>query len=150
MNIIETVKSIINDCPNIADFSSGICVDYTDSKPTCYGLSSVGDTLLKEDMLGNQQRQHNFVLYANNQAYTEYDRLLNSAFLLSLCYYLDCKKGTKITAWVEGKELDGEIIALSTSNGMLFAIPTGDINDGVTYQIQINAVYTVNVNERED
>lgn len=147
MNIIETVKSIINSYPNISEFSSGIEVDYTDNKPRRYGLSSIGDTLMKEDMLGNQQRQHNFALYGTNCAYTEYDRLQNNAFLLSLGYYLDKQKGTSITAQVDGEELSGELVSLSTSNSMIFSIPTGDINDGVTYQIQINAVYTIESEE---
>ena len=143
MNIIETVKDIINNYPEIAEFSSNIHVDYTDSEPTNFGISSMGDTLLREDVLGNQLRQHNFVLYAINQAYTDFDRLTNSNFLLNLSYYLEKQKGQIVTAVIDDATKTGKILSIFPANGMLFSIPTGDINDGVNYQLQINVQYSI-------
>lgn len=143
MNIIETVKSILSGYSKISEFSNGIAVDFTDDTPTNFGLSSSGDTLLKEDLLGNQTRQHNFVLYAVNQSYTDYDRLANSTFLLELAYWLEKQQGQTVIAAIDGVDYQGEIISLSSANGMLYNIPTGNINDGITYQIQIYANYKI-------
>ena len=41
------------------------------------------------------------------------------------------------------EEREGIITKMSSANGMMFAAPTGDINDGVTYQLQIYAEYKV-------
>lgn len=148
MNIIELVKQILTDYPKIQEFTNEVQVDFTDhTNPTNFGISSTGDTLLKEDVLGNQTRQHNFVLYAVNQSYTDYDRLTNSTFLLELAYWLETVKGNEITAMVGDKEKIGKLLSLSSANGMLFSVPTGDINDGVTYQIQIYAKYKLESEE---
>ena len=48
---------------------------------------------------------------------------------------------------VDGKELSGEITKMSCANAMLFAVPTGNVNDGVTYQLQIYAEYTIESEE---
>lgn len=147
MNVIETVKNIINTYPKISEFSNGVTINYIENQSNNYGLFSNGDSLLKEDMLGNQTRQHNFVLYAVNQSYTDYERLANSTFLLELGYWLEKQQSQKVTAIIGQKEYEGEILSLSSANGMLFEVPTGNINDGVTYQIQIYAKYII---ESED
>ena len=46
-------------------------------------------SLVKEDILGNQIRRHNFVMYAVGQSFTDYNRLANSNFLLELAYWLE-------------------------------------------------------------
>lgn len=163
MNIIELVKQIINDYPKITEFTNGIHIDFTDDAPTSFGLSSIGNTLLKEDILGNQLRQHNFVLYAVNQSFTDYDRLANSTFLLDFSYWLEHSAiNQAVTSIVDGfgtsfpdgdypandkypiqSGRKGRLIKLSSANAMLYSVPTGDINDGVTYQIQIYAQYTI-------
>lgn len=143
MNIIEKVKELLTGYEKIAEFSGDLHVDYTESEPTNYGLSSTGDTLLKQDILGNQIRQHNFVLYAVNQSFNDYDRLSNSNFLLDLNYWLETLKGQELTATINGVEYIGEITKMWSANGMLYAVPTGDINDGVAYQLQLYAQYKV-------
>lgn len=143
MNIIEAVQKILTNYPKIAEFSGGVQIDYTTSDRTNYGLSSTGDTLVKEDLLGNQTRRHNFVLYAVNQSYTDYDRLANSTFLLQLAYWLEQQRQQRITALIDDTEYQGEVISLSSANGMMFNVPTGNINDGVMYQLQINAIYKI-------
>lgn len=163
MNIIELVKQIVTDYPKISEFTNGIHIDFTDDTPTNFGLSSTGDTLIKEDILGNQTRQHNFVLYAVKQSFNDYDRLANSTFLLDFSYWLEHSAiDQAVTSVVDGfgtsfpdgeypsddkypihSGLKGKLIKLSTANAMLYSVPTGDINDGVTYQIQIRAQYTI-------
>ena len=96
MNVIEATKKILSNYKKISEFSSGVQIDFTTNEPTNFGLSSIGDTLIKEDVLGNQKRKHSFVLYAVNQAYEDYDRLSNSNFLLELAYWLETQKGQSI------------------------------------------------------
>jgi hypothetical protein len=142
MNIIELVKQILTDYPKITEFTNEIKVDFTDDAPTSFGLSSTGDKLIKEDILGNQTRQHNFVLYALNQSANDYDRLVNSTFLLDLTYWLEqYQQEDPIEATINNKTVFGKLLGLSSANAMLYMIPTGNINDGVTYQIQIYAKY---------
>ena len=142
MNIIELVKQILTDYPKITEFTNEINVDFTDDTPTNFGLSSTGDQLIREDILGNQLRQHNFVLYALNQSFTNYDRLVNSTFLLDLAYWLEqYKNEDPIEVTINDKTVSGKLLKLSSANAMLYMVPTGDINDGVTYQIQIYARY---------
>ena len=142
MNIIELVKHILTDYPKITEFTNEINIDFTDDTHTNFGLSSVGDNLVKEDILGNQVRQHNFVLYALNQSFTNYDRLVNSTFLLDLAYWLEqYKNEDPIEVTINDKTVSGKLLGLSSANAMLYMVPTGDINDGVTYQIQIYAQY---------
>ena len=142
MNIIETVRQILTDYPKITEFTNEINIDFTDDTPTNFGLSSVGDQKISEDILGNQVRQHNFVLYALNQSYTNYDRLANSTFLLDLAYWLEqYNHEDPIEVTINDKTVSGKLLSLSSANAMLYMVPTGDINDGVTYQIQIYARY---------
>ena len=89
MNIIELVKEILTDYPKIEEFTNKIHVDFTKNDDVNFGLSSTGDTKVKEDILGNQTRRHSFVLYAMNQAFNDYDRLCNSTSLLELSYWLE-------------------------------------------------------------
>ena len=143
MNVIELVKQILTDYPRILEFTNEIKVDFTDDTPTSFGLSSVGDQLIKEDILGNQIRRHNFVLYALNQSFTDYDRLANSTFLLDLTYWLEqYRNNDPIEVTIDNKTVSGKLLGLSSANAMLYMVPTGDINDGVTYQIQIYAQYS--------
>ena len=142
MNIIELVKHILTDYPKITEFTNEINIDFTDDTPTNFGLSSIGDQKISEDILGNQVRQHNFVLYALNQSYTNYDRLANSTFLLDLAYWLEqYKQEDPIEVTINNETVSGKLLGLSSANAMLYMVPTGDINDGVTYQIQIYARY---------
>lgn len=143
MNVIEVTKKILSDYKKISEFSSGVQVDFTTNEPTNFGLSSIGDTLIKEDVLGNQKRKHSFVLYAVNQAYEDYDRLANSSFLLELAYWLETQKGQEVDVAIGDIVKKGEITKISTANAMIFNVPTGNIRDGVMYQIQIYVEYKV-------
>ncbi len=142
MNIIELIRSTLQEFPKIQEVCNDIHIDFIDDTPTNYGLSPTGDTLLKEDILGNQTRKHTFVLYAVYQSQSDYDRMANSGTLLELQLWLESKShGQEITVSIGEKEVTGELSKLTCANGMLYSIPDGNLNNGVLYQLQITAEY---------
>ena len=145
MNIIEQMKNIINTYPKISEFSHDVHVDYTDDTDVNYGLSSIGDTLVSSDILGNQDRRHNFVLYAVNQSFNDYDRLKNSSFLLDLTYWLEQIPEGEYE--LEMGEKTGYIKRISCANAMLYTYQNGAVEGSVTYQIQLYADYRLNSEE---
>lgn len=148
MNIIELVKSLLQEFPKINDICNNVHIDFTNDIPTSYGLSPTGDTLLSEDILGNQLRQHTFVLYAVYQSINDYDRLANSGTLLELQMYLESKADNQqISINVGDKTITGKLKKLTCANGMLYEVPQENMLDGVTYQIQITAQYTTESEE---
>lgn len=144
MNIIEVVKQILTDCPLVQDLSGSINIDYTEDSPVSFGLYPTGDQLLKEDVLGNQDRQHNFVLYAVFQSFNDYDRLANSTFLLNLAYYLEkAATGQEIEVTINNETVSGKLTKLSSANGMLYGYQDNTLSGPVTYQLQIYAQYHI-------
>ncbi len=144
MNIIELVKDILLQFPKINEVCNDIHIDFTDDVPTNYGLSSTGDSLLSEDLLGNQTRQHNFVLYAVYPSINDFDRMSNSGVLLELAMWLERQANEQeIEITIGDTTLKGSLKKLSTANGMLYNIPNGNLNDGVQYQLQIIAQYEI-------
>ena len=140
MNIIELVKSILLEFPKINDLH----IDYNESAPDEFGLYPTGDTLVKEDILGNQTRQHNFILYAVYQSFNDYDRLANSGTLLELQMWLERHANNQeVSITVDDKELTGRLTKLTCANGMLYNIPDENTNSGVQYQLQITAEYKI-------
>ncbi len=141
MNIIELVKSILQEFPKISEL---VHIDYNENTPEEFGLYPTGDTLIKEDILGNQIRKHSFILYVVYQSINDYDRLTNSGTLLELQMWLERQaKHQEISVTVDDKELTGTLSKLSCANGMLYQIPSGNMNDGVQYQLQITAEYEI-------
>lgn len=150
MTIIEYMRQKLTDYPKISEFlaEDDIHIDFTDPAPVNYGLSSTGDTLLKEDLLGNQTRQHNFVLYAVGQSFTDYNRLANSNFLLELAYWLErLPEEDGITAAAGEQELKGRFLKATTANAMSMGLMGETIDQGVMYQIQIYAQYKIESEE---
>ena len=144
MNIIEVVKQILTDCPLVQDLSGSINIDYTEDSPVSFGLYPTGDQLTKENILGNQDRRHNFVLYAVFQSFTDYDRLANSTFLLNLAYYLEkAVTGQEIEVTINNETVSGKLTKLSSANGMLYGYQDNTLSGPVTYQIQIYADYYI-------
>ena len=144
MNIIELVKQILTDCPLVSDLSGSINIDYTEDSPVSFGLYPTGDQLTKENILGNQDRRHNFVLYAVFQSFTDYDRLANSTFLLNLAYYLEkAVTGQEIEVTINNETVSGKLTKLSSANGMLYGYQDNTLSGPVTYQIQIYADYCI-------
>ena len=145
MNIIELVKSILQSFPKIGQL---IHVDYNESTTDEFGLYPTGDTLIKEDILGNQKRKHNFILYAVFQSFNDYDRLMNSGTLLELQMWLEKQANNQeVSITVDTETRTGKLTKLTCANGMLYNIPDNNTNSGVQYQLQITAEYTI---ERED
>lgn len=144
MTIIDYMRQKLTEFPKIAEFltTDDIHIDFTEPDTGHYGLSSTGDSLVKEDLLGNQLRQHNFVMYAAGQSYTDYNRLANSNFLLELAYWLErLPEGDEITSSVDGEEVTCKFLKATTANAMSMGLMGETINDGVMYQIQIYARY---------
>lgn len=144
MNIIELVKQTLTEFPRMSEFTGGIHVDFAEPQTDNCGLSPTGDSLIKEDILGNQIRQHNFVLYANNQSINDFDRLSNSTFLLDLAYWLERKASNQpIEVTIDEKAISGKLLKLSSSNGMIFGWQNETLSGPVTYQLQIYAQYSL-------
>lgn len=141
MNMIELIKSIVESYEDIDQLH----IDYTGAVPDSYGLSSTGDMLLKEDILGNKTRQHNFVLYTVWQSQSDYDRMTNSGILLGLqCHLEKQAKGQNVLS--PDKE-NGTLKRITCSNGMLYSVPNSNLNAGVIYQLQITAQYKIESEE---
>lgn len=150
MTIIDFMRQKLTEYPKISEFLAGddIHIDFTDPDPVNYGLSSTGDSLLKEDLLGNQTRQHNFVMYAVGQSFTDYNRLANSNFLLELAYWLErLPEEDGLSVIVDGQELTGKFLKATTANAMSMGLMGETINEGVMYQIQIYAQYKIESEE---
>ena len=150
MTIIDFMRQKLTEYPKILEFMAGadIHIDFTDDIPTNYGLSSTGDTLIKEDVLGNQIRQHNFILYAVYQSVNDYDRMANSGALLELHVWLErYASEQEVTITVNDTELTGTLSKITCANGMIYSIPNDNFNDGIQYQLQIAAEYKL---ESED
>ena len=150
MTIIDFMRQKLTEYPKISEFLAGddIHIDFTDPSPVNYGLSSTGDSLVKEDLLGNQIRQHNFVMYAVGQSFTDYNRLANSNFLLELAYWLErLPEEDGISGTVENREFLGKFMKVSTANAMSMGLMGETIEQGVMYQIQIYAQYKIESEE---
>lgn len=146
MTIIDFMRQKLTEYPKISEFlgTNDIHVDFTEPDPVNYGLSSNGDQLIRKDVLGNQFRQHNFALYAVGQSFTDYNRLANSNFLLELGYYLErLPEQDGITVMIGDEKLTGTFIKATTANAMGMGLMGETINEGVMYQIQIQAQYKV-------
>ena len=147
MNIIEAVRKLLSEFPRINEISGTVHIDFADSEPDSYSLSSVGDELLREDILGNPIRQHTFYFYSVWQSFNDFDRLNNSGALLELTDWLARHgRGLEITAEIDGREYPGEVRKITAANGMLFEIPP-ELNGGVRYQLQIIAEYKINTED---
>lgn len=148
MNIIETVRDVIAEFPRITELSGGVKIDFADSSPGNCGLYPTGDQMLEEDILGNQQRQHNFILYAIFNGLSEYQALANSTFLLELSYWLEkSAKGQDIEVPIGDTILNGKLTEITSANGMLYGYQNESLTGPVTYQLQIYAKYLVESEE---
>lgn len=143
MNIIEKVTDILQNYPKISEVCNEVHIDFSDPDPTSYGLSSTGDALITEDILGNQKRQHSFMLYSTFSSINDYERMLNSTALLELGLWLEEQTDCEIESTVGDNVYTGKLTKLRAENGMLYEIPQENQYDGWQYQLQIIAEYTV-------
>lgn len=143
INIIEKTKEILLQFPQIALVCNDINIDFAENAPTSYGLSSVGDTLLLEDILGNQKRQHSFILYSTFSGINDFERMTNSEAITNLSIWLSKQMGAEITTELDGIVHTGEITAVSTGGGTLYEVPQGNVIKGLRYQLQIEVQYAI-------
>ena len=140
MNIIETIQAALASFPKINELH----IDYNDDAPDNFGLYPTGDRIIIQDIIGNQMRNHNFVLYADFLSFNDYLRLQNSNTLLELQYWLEKYPNQQtVTAMIDGEEKNGVLTKITCSNGMLFSVPDGNINSAVRYTLQISAEYQI-------
>ena len=140
MNIIETIQAALASFPKINELH----IDYNDDAPDNFGLYPTGDRLVTQDVIGNQTRNHNFILYADFLSFNDYLRLQNSNMLLELQYWLEHYSNNQVvTATIDGAEYNGVLTKITCSNGMLFSIPDGNMNTAVRYTLQIAAEYQI-------
>ena len=143
INIIETVRGILESFPKISEVCNEIHIDFADPEPTSYGLASTGDSLIKEDVLGNQTRQHTFMLYSTFSGINDYERLANSSALTELSQWLSVKKGDVVLSQIGDDLYRGELLSIKAENGTLYEVPQENNIDGLQYQLQIIAEYTI-------
>lgn len=143
MNVIETVRDLLQSFPKIAEACGSVHVDFADPDPTSYGLTSIGDTFLSEDVLGNQTWRHSFLLYATFSSADDYERLVNSGLLQELTLWLSRQEEREITQEIGDEILNGEITKISAGNAMLYDVPQENTLDGVQYQMNISAEYKI-------
>ena len=92
MNIVEQVKNILTRYAKHGE----IHIDFSEDKENSWGLSSIGDSLVRQDILGNQTRKHDFILYTAFQSLNDYDRLNNSGQLLELALWLETGQNRRL------------------------------------------------------
>lgn len=143
INIIETVCGILESFPKISEVCNEIHIDFADPEPTSYGLTSTGDSLIFEDILGNQKRQHTFFLYSTFSGINDYERLVNSSVLTELSQWLSTKIGDVVLSQIGEYLHRGELLSIKAENGTLYEVPQGNEIDGFQYQLQIVAEYTI-------
>lgn len=143
IDIIEKTRGILMQFPKINEICNEINVDFADKEPTNYGLTSTGDSLIKEDILGNQTRQHSFMLYSTFSGINDFERMSNSTVLTELSQWLSKRTGDEITASIDDEIYSGEILKITAVNGKLYEVPNGNIIVGLRYQLQIEVEYTI-------
>lgn len=143
INIIEKTKEMLLQFPEIALVCNDINIDFAGNTPTSYGLSSVGDSLLSEDILGNQKRQHSFILYSTFSGINDFERMTNSEAITNLSVWLSKQTGQQVTTELDGVVYTGEITAVATGGGTLYEVPQGNVIKGLRYQLQIEVQYTI-------
>ena len=79
---------------------------------------ATNDKLIFEDVLGNQTRQHSFMLYSTFSAINDYERLSNSSALLELSQWLDSQTGEQVVSNIDGIDYYGEITKIKAENSL--------------------------------
>ena len=144
MNIIEKMKSVLEEYPKIGTLH----IDYNLNAADSFGLYPTGDRKVSEDVLGGQERQHTFILYAVFQSFNDYDRLTNSGLLLDLQLWLEqYADNQELTTVINDVTRRGYLKNITCANGMLYNIPDNNMNTAVQYQMQITADYTIESEE---
>ncbi|MBQ2470772.1 MAG: hypothetical protein II514_06275, partial [Ruminococcus sp.] len=134
MNIIEKMKSVLEEYPKIGTLH----IDYNLNAADSFGLYPTGDRKVSEDVIGGQERQHTFILYAVFQSFNDYDRLTNSGLLLDLQLWLEqYADNQELTTVINDVTRSGYLKNITCANGLLYNIPDTNLNTAVQYQMQI-------------
>ncbi|MBR1750845.1 MAG: hypothetical protein IJ740_08205 [Ruminococcus sp.] len=142
MNIIERITDTLKAFPKIDRFS--VHTDFADISPTGYGLTSIGDTKLSEDVMGNELRRHSFLLYAVYSGINDYERMANTGLLTELAIWLERQTGAGVTTVIGDESFEGEVQNITTGNGLIYELMQNNHLAGIRYQLQITADYTIN------
>lgn len=147
MNVIERMKQVLMEFPKLSQLAvaGGMHIDFTEDDTENYSLSSIGDRLVKKDILGNQTRCNDMILYVVTGNVNDAGRLSSSSLLLELGYYLEGQRGMSVTGTIGETELPGKIRSITATNGMAYTIS----EDGqyLTYQMQLKVIYTLETEE---
>ena len=143
MNVIETIRSLLASFPRIAELTGVVHVDFTDGTVGSCSLSPTGDTLIYEDIVGNQRRAHTFLFSQEYSAINDYERVSSSGLLLELAVWLSKQTNIPVQTVVNDTAYDGEVTKISAVNGMLIAVPQENNADAYLYQLTITAEYTI-------
>lgn len=147
MNVIESMKQVLSDFPKLQELpvAEGIHIDFTEDNAENYGLSSIGDRMIKKDIMGNQTRCNDMILYAVSCNVNDADRLANSSLLLELGYYLEGLRRIPVTATIGTEEMVGKITSITAANGMAYTI--SEDGQHMKYQLQLKVIYTLESEE---
>jgi hypothetical protein len=137
MSIISGVKTYMQTCPYLQEFTDEAYVDFTSDTPGNYGIMPMGEQRLKRYLRGRgEQWQYSFALYAKNFTFEDLQRIENCEFLEHL------------TDWVSEQDKNKNFPDIGTgktarsitcSGGMLF--DTEKNGDNGLYQIQLQLIY---------
>ena len=87
-------------------------------------------------------------MYAVGQSFTDYNRIANSNFLLELSYWLeDLPEEGGIEVNIGEKARVAVFLRATTANAMSMGLMGETIDQGVMYQLQIQARYKVESEE---
>lgn len=140
MNILEKMQNVIADFLN-----NDVHIDFTEESDECYSLSTVSDSKMKGDVLGNQTRINNMELLLTNLSPDDSDRLRNNSFLIDLGYRLELVKEEEIAVQIDSQEHTGHIKNVTVANAQPFY--TSEDRQYITYMIQIKVIYTIESEE---
>lgn len=143
MNIIEAVRSLLEEFPRISEIAGTVHIDFSEGTCGCCSLSPTGDTLIYEDITGDQKRQHTFLFTQEYSAINDYERLSSSGVLLELAVWISKQRNIPVDTVVDDRTYHGEITKISAANGMLYAVPQENSASAYMYQLTITAEYMI-------
>jgi len=135
MSIISAMKEYIQACDFLDELAT-VKIDLMDDKAEGYGLSQVGDILVKRYVNGAELRRASFGLYVKGYTFDDVKRLENSAFCERFIFWLADNSKSEVFPALDVGLTPCQV---SAENGMLFDI--SENGDTGTYQIQINLIY---------
>lgn len=145
MNIIELVKSAIEVFSDQSGKMNGqVHIDGVRNFVDDYGISSRSDTLIKEDILGNEKRRRILTFYAMFSSINDFERINNSGTIDQLQQFLEHFPNEQEIDVSDGiHDYVGYLRRITCANAQMFTIPDGTMNNAVQYNLQITVEYDV-------